>query len=388
MKKQILFVDDEPLILDSLRRMLRPQRHVWEMMYVDRPETAWQWLLTKQFDAVVCDVKMPGINGLQLLERIGRSTKTNNVPVIMLTGLFDHVLKRQALDLGAADLLNKPIEREDLLARLRSVLRLKEYQDELLANNDLLEQQVEQRTEDLYYSRLDMIWRLAKAAEYRDEETGDHVIRVGCFSRIIAEELGMDRHFVETIFMAAPLHDIGKIGIPDAILLKRGSLSRKQWEKMKQHCLIGANILRQDSKVRTAFLRWRGTNSLSEVRGFDNPLLRMSAAITLTHHEKWDGTGYPQGLADEEIPIESRIVAISDVFDAMTSRRPYKAAYSVDSVVESIGGEIAAHFDPVVYEAFVRVLPEIRSVREQFNDSPEDSTNLEEAWNEKDLVCG
>lgn len=210
MKKHILFVDDEQPVLDALRRMLHSYRGVWDITCVDCPEAAWKLLMENPVDVVVADIKMPGMSGLELLERIQQTKHLKDLPVIMLTGLSTRELKRQALSLGAADLLNKPVEPEDLVARLRSVLRLKSYQDELKAHNELLERRVEERTSDLFHARLDIIWRLAKAAEHRDDATGNHVIRVGCISRAIAETLGLDRDFVATLFLAAPLHDIGK----------------------------------------------------------------------------------------------------------------------------------------------------------------------------------
>jgi putative two-component system response regulator len=386
-KKQILFVDDERFVLDSLRRMLRSRRSDWEMTYIDRPEEAWDRLQEKDFDAVVTDLKMPGMSGLELLERIQKMLPTQDVPVVVLTGLSDRVLKREALDRGAADLLHKPVDPEDLLARLRNVLRLKSHQDQLKSLNDLLEREVQDRTEELFHWRLEIIWRLAKTAEYRDEATGNHVIRVGCFSRVLAETLEMNRHFVETIFVAAPLHDIGKIGIPDSILLKKGPLGPGQWARMKQHCVIGAGILQDDCKVREAYIEWRGANSRSEIDGFDNPVLEMAATIALTHHEKWDGSGYPRGLAGEEIPLESRIVAIADVFDALSFKRPYRDPVPEEKVLGIIRDAAGSHFDPKVCQAFVKALPEIRSIRERLVDGGELSADSEEQWNGKGVGC-
>ncbi len=175
---------------------------------------------------------MPGTGGLELLERVKASPRLCRMSVIIVTGLNDHGLKRQALDLGADDLLSKPVDADDLVARLRSVLRLKESQDELATQNERLEERVCERTAELYRSRMEVVWRLGKAAEYRDDETGNHVIRVGCMCRIIAETMGMDREFIENLFVAAPLHDIGKIGIPDTVLLKPGPLNRDEWRMM------------------------------------------------------------------------------------------------------------------------------------------------------------
>ena len=380
-------VDDEQPVLDALRRMLRSHRDVWEITCVNRPEAAWELLMENNFDAVVSDIKMPGMSGLELLERIRQTEQTKDVPVVMLTGLSTRELKRQALDMGAADLLNKPVEPEDLVARLRGVLRLKSYQDELKAHSELLERRVHERTSDLFHARLDIIWRLGKAAEHRDDATGNHVIRVGCTSRVIAETLEMDRDFVETLFLAAPLHDIGKIGIPDAVLLKPGPLNPDEWEVMKRHCHIGARILREDCRAKTAFWQWRGPGPQFDDESRDNPVLEMGASIALTHHEKWDGSGYPQGLADEEIPLASCIVAISDVFDAMTSKRPYKDPYPEDQALEIIRDGVGTHFAPDVYVAFMDALPEIRSIRKRVADGPSVLPEIEETEDEANLVC-
>jgi putative two-component system response regulator len=386
-KSQILFVDDERAVLDALRRMLRSYRDIWEITCADRPEAAWELLTENRFDAVVSDIKMPGMTGLELLERIRQTQQTKDLPVVMLTGLSTRELKRQALELGAADLLNKPVEPEDLVARLRSVLRLKSYQDELKRHKERLEREVDERTSDLFHARLDIIWRLGKAAEHRDDATGNHVIRVGCFSRVIAEALGMQRDFVETLFLAAPLHDIGKIGIPDAVLLKPGSLCPDEWDVMKQHCHIGAKILREDYVVKRAFWEWRGRGSHPDEEGHSNPVLEMGASVALTHHEKWDGTGYPQGLSGEEIPLEAAIVAIADVFDAMTSKRPYKAPCTEDQALEIIHEGAGTQFAPDVYAAFMDSLPEIRLVRRQFVDDVNVLPDIEEAENETNPVC-
>jgi len=387
MKKQILFVDDEQPVLDAMRRMLRPQRDVWEITCINRPETAWERLLQQKFDVVVSDVKMDGMSGLELLDRIQQTEQTKDVPVVMLTGLSGRELKRQALELGAADLLNKPVEPEDLLARLRSVLQIKTYQDELRTHNDLLERRVQERTVELFHARLAIIWRLGKAAEHRDDAIGNHVIRVGCTSRLIAEALGMDRDFVETLCLAAPLHDIGKIGIPDAILLKPGPLSSREREVMKQHCQIGARILREDCKIKTAFWEWQELGPRFDDRSLDNPVLEMGASIALMHHEKWDGTGYPQGLSAEEIPLEACIVAVADVFDAVTSKRPYKAPYPDEQALQVIREGAGTHFAPDVHAAFMEALPEIRSIRERFADGVKTLPKTEETTDEKGLVC-
>ncbi|MCX7427910.1 MAG: response regulator [Planctomycetia bacterium] len=386
MKKRILFVDDDQRVLDALRRTLHSQRDLWEVTCVACPKAAWEMVLETPFDAVVADVQMPGMSGLELLARIRATPRTRDVPVIVLTGLAARELKRQALNLGAADLLSKPVEPEDLVARLRNVLRLKDYEDALRTQNEVLEERVRARTRDLLHARLDIIWRLGKAAEHRDDATGNHVIRVGCTSRVIAEMLGKDPDFVETLFLAAPLHDIGKIGIPDAVLLKRGPLSPGEWEVMKRHCQIGARILREDGIAKTAFWEWRDPSAAPDDPDQKNPFLEMAASIAMAHHERWDASGYPRGLAGEEIPPEARIVAISDVFDAVCSRRPYKEAYDEDRALEIIRDGEGTHFDPDVLAAFLDSLPEIRSIRERFADTTRPRTSIEETADEADPV--
>ncbi|MFQ5686432.1 MAG: HD domain-containing phosphohydrolase [Candidatus Scalindua sp.] len=367
-KKRILFVDDEPNVLNGLRRMLHSQRVEWEMSYVCSVDVALGRLEDTCFDVIVSDIKMPDKDGFELLKLLHKSEITRNIPVIIVTGCNESDMKRRALDLGAADLINKPVCREDLLARLHSVLRIKSYQDELNNQNKILEQKVKERTLELENSRLDIIWRLGKVAEFRDEETGNHVVRVGWYSRIIAESLGMGEDFVEMLFLTSPLHDIGKIGIPDEVLLKRGSLSYEQWEIMKQHCEIGSEVFNQDYGGMKSFLAWSWKNAHKRYKNENNPLYKMAATITMTHHERWDGTGYPKGLAGKDIPLESRIVAISDVYDALCSVRPYKQAYPESKAMAILSKEVGLHFDPDVFKAFENSLEEIRSVTVQFAD--------------------
>ena len=384
MKKQILFVDDEQRVLQSLRRVLQAQAHLWEMTFVDHAEAAWNCLCEGALDVVVADVKMPGLSGLELLERMQADERTQDIPVVLLTGLLDARLKRRALDLGAADLLNKPIETEDLLARVRSALRLKACQDELRAANRLLEDRVQQRTEELLQSHLEIIWRLAKVAEFRDEQAGKHVIRVGGISRAIASSLGMSRRFVQDLCLAAPLHDIGKIGIPDYILLKRDRLSAPERQVMQEHCVIGERILREDAQAKAVFLEWRGACSSPPCGGAANPFLEMAATVALMHHEQWDGSGYPQGLSGPQIPVEARIVALADVFDALCSRRPYKPAYPEEQALKIIRAAAGSQFDPQVYAAFVEALPEIRAICRRYGDSRPPEPEASKQWIQPD----
>lgn len=371
MKKNILIVDDDQRVLDSLRRTLHNLSDDWSMTFIRQPEVAWERLLDTAYDAVVTDVRMPGINGLDLITRMRHTEKTKDVPVIVLTGLDDRGLKEKALDLGAIDLLNKPVEPSQLIARLRSVLQLKAYEDELRAKNDSLNETICQQTLDLAKTRLSVVCRLGMAAEFRDEATGNHVIRVGSYSRAVGAALGMPPSFLEMLLLAAPLHDIGKIGIPDSVLLKPGPLTDDEWAIMQRHCEIGHRILCEQSKSVVPLFDSFALDASETKAAVENhdPVLEMAASIALTHHEKWDGSGYPQGLRGETIPIESRIVAIADVFDALTSNRPYGAARPEEEALTIIEASVGSHFDPRVYDAFLKALPEIRGIHARFADS-------------------
>jgi len=349
-KSRIVFVDDEAQVLEGLKRMLSCMDEDWEMTFLSSSDEALELMAANPYDAVVSDLRMPGIDGFELLQKLRGSEKTGDVPVVILTGAGEDDLKRQAL------------------ARINSMLRLKAVQDELKRHNALLEQRVRERTAELEASRIEIIWRLAKAGEYRDEETGNHIMRVGCYCRILAEELGMERRFTELLFLTSPLHDVGKIGIPDSILLNKGKLAPEEWRIMQSHCAVGEAILLQQPKGMEPFLAWQEADACEQAGRSNNFLLEMAARIARAHHEWWDGSGYPDGLAGEDIPLEARIVALADVYDALGSVRPYKPAYPEDKILAIIREENGAHFDPSVLAAFENVLDKIRSIRSQYSD--------------------
>lgn len=386
MKKQILVVDDDQRMLDALRRALHAKTPDWNVTFVSQPEAAWEALLETAYDAVVTDIRMPGLDGLELLDRIRHSEKTKDVPVVVLTGLNDHVLKEKALERGAADLLNKPVNTGQLIARLKSVLQTKTYQDNLRSMNEMLSEKIQRQNVDLAQSRMSVVCRLGMAAEFRDEDTGNHVIRVGCYSRAIAAAMGMPRSFLEMLLLAAPLHDIGKIGIPDCVLLKPSSLTDEEWVIMQRHCEIGECILREQSKVVVPLFDWYDADSSSMKNTLENrdPVLEMAATIAMSHHEQWDGHGYPQGLAGEAIPLESRIVAVADVFDALTSNRPYRPARPEEEALSMMEAMVGSHFDPRVYDAFIRSLSEIRTIRARFADDRAAFPELKERPRERE----
>jgi len=372
-RRRILFIDDEEPLLDSLEASLRDQRHRWEMIFALGGKPGLAVLTDGGVDTVVMDVRMPGMDGFAVLERIRALEHGRDVPVVMLTGLSDAALKRKALAAGADDLLSKPAAREDLIARIESMLRIKSYQDLLRRKNEELDRKVQKRTRQLERSQMDIIWRLAKAAEFRDDDTGHHVMRVAHFSGVLAEAVGVEPGLAERVFLTSPLHDVGKIGIPDEILLKPASLTTSEMTVMKRHCRIGAEILEPALGRHQQGMPTPVPKTLHESTGnlrAANPLLVTAASIALSHHERWDGTGYPEGLQGPEIPIEGRIVAVADVFDALTSRRPYKEAMSEDKAVAVIGDGRGGHFDPLVVDAFLAHLPALRAVRTRFSETP------------------
>lgn len=366
MSKQILFVDDEPNVLSAIRRMLHGKAPDWALSFANGVDEALGKVAETRFDVVVTDVTMPVKTGFDLLGALQESEATRDIPVIILTGNAEQDLKRKALDMGATDLLNKPASTEDLIARLKSVLRLKDYQDRLKHQNEILEVKVRERTHDLEQSRLDILWRLAKAGEHRDEETGNHVLRVSRYSTILARGFGLDEKAIENIALTSPLHDIGKIGIPDAILLKAGPLSDEERAMMQSHCHIGAKILLEAPKGLRLPSAAGGENTVPE--NGHNPMLAMAAEIALSHHERWDGRGYPKHLERENIPISGRIVALADVYDALGSARPYKPAFPEAEVLGILKESSGSHFDPELVKLFVSLLPELRAVQRQLTD--------------------
>lgn len=362
-KKRILFVDDERFFLEGIRRILKGYGGSWQVDYVERGADALEEARHYNYDIIVTDMIMPGMDGLQLLSELRRSERTRDVPVIVLTGANEADLKRRALELDATDLLTKPVHPEDLIARLRSALRTKDYQDQIKAHNQTLETRVRERTAALEASRREVTWRLAKAGEFRDEDTGDHVVRVGCYCRAIAQRLGQEEDFVESIFLASPLHDIGKIGIPDNILLKPGRLTAEERQIMEKHCVFGAEILSEKPRGVRPYFAWHGIDP-TLIPADENPVMEMAVQIALNHHEKWDGTGYPRGLAGEIIPLEARITALADVYDALCSKRPYKAPLPENLVMLFFQEQTGRHFDPAVCRAFLGCLDEIHAIKE------------------------
>ena len=301
-------------------------------------------------DLMLVDVMMPGMDGFELTRRLKANEKSVNIPIILVTALTDRDSRLKGLEAGAEEFINKPVERMELLIRVRNLLRLKEYHDFLAHHNELLEIQVRARTEELWETRLEVVRSLGRAAEYRDNETGMHIVRMSKISQLMAEAIGLSGEQAELILHASPMHDIGKVGIPDNILLKPGKLTSDEWEIMKTHTTIGHEILSTEKST---------------------SLIEMAKIIALSHHEKWDGSGYPRGLKGEAIPIEARITALADVFDALTSERPYKKAWTVEEALAEINNQRDKHFESRLVDAFKEILPDVDLIRQQYRDETE-----------------
>jgi putative two-component system response regulator len=330
---QILIVEDDPEVQRVLERMLRRNGFL-NVARVPDAEIALDLWATRPPDLALVDLHMPGTSGFEFLERIQDDDTGEFLPVIMLTGDPSPDVRRRALDLGAHDFLTKPFDTAEVLLRIRNLLRTRLLNRRLINTNNVLEARVRERTLNLEEARGEALGHLARAAEFRDDVTGQHTHRVGRLSAGIARELDWDDGAVELMRNAAPLHDIGKIGIPDSILLKPGTLTRDEFDVMKGHTTIGGAIL----------------------SGSRSPVFVLAREIALTHHERWDGAGYPDGLAGEEIAMAGRIVCAADVYDALTNERPYKHALTATATLQYIEANAGTHFDPAVAAAIERYL--------------------------------
>ncbi|MFN8706589.1 MAG: HD domain-containing phosphohydrolase, partial [Planctomyces sp.] len=286
-----------------------------------------------------------------------------HTPVLILTAASDPATRNEALELGASDFLQKPIEPEELLPRVRNAIVIKKHYDMASSEAARLEQQVERRTRQLEATRQQLILCLARAAEHRDNDTGNHVIRVGRYTSIIARCMGYPEHKLEMLEQAAQLHDVGKIGIPDSILFKPGKLAFDEYELMKRHCALGKQIIEPISEREWNILKTHTRIGASMLHVRSSSLLTLAARIAQTHHEHWNGCGYPLGLQGEDIPLEGRIVAVADVFDALSSRRPYKAPFPRQKCFDILAEGRGTQFDPAVIDAFFKCAEEIVQVQ-------------------------
>lgn len=341
----VLIVDDAEINIRIYQSVLRKIPDLSFNTFTNSSE-AIDWAMRNAADLALIDYSMPSLNGLEFIERFRRSSVNADCSVIMVTGETDLDVRYRALEIGANDFLVKPVDPIELGVRARNMLDLAQGRKKLANHADWLASEVRRATENIRNRELETINRLTRAAEFRDNETGMHILRMGHFCAIIGAAAGLLQDDVDMLLMAAPMHDIGKVATPDHILLKRGKLDPAEWEIMKQHTVAGFEILKESS----------------------SELLRSAAEIAIGHHEKYDGSGYPYGRKGEEIPVFARICAISDVFDALTSVRPYKSAWSFESAVDYILVRSATQFDPTLIQAFKRALPGIVEAKVRYPD--------------------
>lgn len=343
---RILIIDDQSTSRQILEELVASLGEGATTDSFADPVVALAWTRANPPDLVLTDYKMPYMNGVEFTRRFRQLYP--ETPLVMITALEDRSIRYQALEAGATDFLTKPVDHIECRARCRNLLTLRKHQILIKDRAHWLEERVDRATQEIRTRELETLLRLAKAGEYRDEETGGHILRMANFSRLIAERLGLSKDECQVIEIAAPMHDIGKIGIPDGILLKPGKLDPEEFRNMQDHARIGYEILK------------------------DSPsqYLQMGAIIAYGHHEKFDGQGYPNGLAGEAIPLPARIVAVADVFDALTSKRPYKRAWSVQDAVEYLQAQQGRHFDPACVQAFLAQLDKVLLIRQQSQDLP------------------
>lgn len=343
----ILIVDDNPTNLMVLKALVSRLENCAPLTFAV-PGEALAWCEANEPDLILLDYMMPELDGITFLQRFRGMAGKKEIPVIMVTADHETEVRYQALEAGANDFLNKPVDKTEFLARMKNTLALRRSQKQLANRAEWLGQEVKKALNELVVRERETIFLLSKAAEYRDPETGAHILRMAHYSRLIGARLGLPETQLDLLLDAAPMHDIGKVGIPDQILLKPGKLDADEFTIMKQHSKIGWEIL--------------------QGRSTSNKLLQMAAEIALSHHEKFDGSGYPQGLAGETIPLLGRIVAVADVFDALTSSRPYKEAWELNRAADFLRENSGKHFDPACIDGFFAEWEAVLEVRSFYKD--------------------
>jgi putative two-component system response regulator len=364
---KLMVVDDEPTNVKLVQRFLELDGYGRFVTTTDA-RRAVDLVREERPDCILLDLMMPHVSGLEILDALHADPELAHIPVIFLTAVTDSATRREALERGATDFLNKPVDPYELSPRVANVVAAKAFQDRIIDHSRDLERAVRERTADLERAHREVAYCLARAAEYRDNDTGFHVLRVGRYARLIGEELGMTEAELDVLEHAAQLHDVGKIGVPDAVLLKPDRLTEEEFALMKKHCGFGKRILRQCSEDEEQQLRTHSEVGAKILDGAASPLLVMARRIALSHHEWWDGAGYPLGLRGEDIPLEGRITAVADVFDALSSRRCYKDALPVDQCIEIMTRERGTHFDPAVFDAFLRRRDQIVGIQLRYAD--------------------
>lgn len=337
-KARILIVDDEPVNLNLMRQILKND---YVLTFAKSGPEAFENISKQVPDLLLLDIMMPGMDGYTVCQTLNNDPRYADIPVIFCSAMSDEIDETRGFEMGAVDYITKPVSAPVVKARVRTHLSL--------SNQKMaLQQEVKKIHADLISSRFQALQMLGKAAEFKDNETGMHVVRMSYYSAALARATGWPEDQCFTLLNASPMHDVGKIGIPDAILLKPGRLNEEEMEVMRRHAQMGADIINTQNDT--------------------SPLFKMAASIAASHHEKWDGSGYPNGLSGEEIPIEGRIVAIADVFDALSSKRPYKDPWPLERILDLLHEEKGRHFDPDLVDKFIEILPEIKAIQQQWQD--------------------
>ena len=346
MNSNVLIVDDTQVNLILFSALVEKLGGCTDFPFTE-PLKALEWAQSNTIDLVILDYMMPEMDGLEFITAFRKLPGHQETPILMVTASDQKEVRYSALELGATDFLTKPLDRIEFLTRSKNMLAMQGSRKKLADRATWLADEVRKATSEIVLRERETVLRLSKAAEYRDPETGAHIMRMAHYSQLIAKELGLALDQQELLLEAAPLHDIGKVGIPDGILLKPGKLTAAEFEIMKQHAKIGYEVL----------------------KGSSSRVLQSGAEIAHCHHEKFDGSGYPRGLAGEIIPLFSRIVAVADVFDALTSERPYKKVWDDESAQLLIRSQAGLHFDPQCVDAFFRGWDEVMKIRETFRDA-------------------
>jgi len=343
---KILIIDDNPTNILLLKRLIERMDAAYEPICFTDPREALVWCTDAVPDLLLIDYMMPDLDGIEFIQQFRLLPGRKDIPVVMITADSNRDIRYKALEIGANDFLNKPIDKTEFLARTRSMLSLRKNQIQLANRAQWLAGEVRKATESMRQQEREALVILSKAAEYRDPETGAHIMRMSYYSKLIARQLGLSEAEQDLILEASPMHDVGKVGTPDNILLKPGKLDFDEFSIMKQHASYGYEILNQGS----------------------SHLLKVAAEIAITHHEKYNGKGYPNGLKGENIPLRGRIVAVADVFDALTSERPYKKAWPVEKAVALLQDESGEHFDPVCVDAFLAVMDDALEIMNSYQE--------------------
>lgn len=343
MAHQVLIVDDTEINLILFGALVKKLENCVPITFISSTE-GLAWAQVNDPDLIIVDYMMPELDGIEFIQRLRAIPGKEGVPILMITANDQKQVRYRALDAGASDFLTKPVDKIEFLARASNMLALSDVRKKLADRATWLAEEVRKATSEIVQRERETVIRLSKAAEYRDPETGAHILRMAHFSELIAKGLGLSVADQELLLEAAPMHDIGKVGIADGILLKPGRLTPDEFEVMKQHAIFGYEIL----------------------KGSSSKVLQAGADIARAHHEKFDGTGYPQGLQGDGIPIFSRIVAVADVFDALTSERPYKKAWSLEQAVDHLKANAGTHFDPLCVDAFLAQWDAVLEIRQRF----------------------